>query len=178
MVKAIVDDKSKSYLQYDLLIHLPESDYALTRVSWMNSYYSFLKLGKEGRKDKLEKTESGRDLSETIRYSGKQQLRPLSQVYFSGDQQIGFIKSRDRVALYLAGSIAIAILVIACFNYINISMTKSLQRLKNTNQQMIFGATGQEIRGQLIAETSIQAAIALVIAVLLIKGACPLSIDL
>ena len=57
---------------------------------------------------------------------GKQQLRPLSQVYFSGDQQIGFIKSRDRVALYLAGSIAIAILVIACFNYINISMTKSL----------------------------------------------------
>lgn len=55
MVKAIVDDKSKSYLQYDLLIHLPESDYALTRVSWMNSYYSFLKLGKEGRKDKLEK---------------------------------------------------------------------------------------------------------------------------
>lgn len=96
---------------------------------------------------------------------GKQQLRPLSQVYFSGDQQIGFIKSRDRVALYLAGSIAIAILVIACFNYINISMTKSLQRLKNTNQQMIFGATGQEIRGQLIAETSIQAAIALVIAV-------------
>ena len=73
---------------------------------------------------------------ETIRYQGKQQLRPLSQVYFSGDQQIGFIKSRDRVALYLAGSIAIAILVIACFNYINISMTKSLQRLKNTNQQM------------------------------------------
>ena len=47
MVKAIVDDKSKSYLQYDLLIHLPESDYALTRVSWVNSYYSFLKLGKE-----------------------------------------------------------------------------------------------------------------------------------
>ena len=94
-------------------------------------------------------------------------------MYFSGDQQIGFIKSRDRVALYLAGSIAIAILVIACFNYINISMTKSLQRLKNTNQQMIFGATGQEIRGQLIAETSIQAAIALVIAVLLIKGCLP-----
>lgn len=42
---------------------------------------------------------------------------------------------------------------------------------------MIFGATGQEIRGQLIAETSIQAAIALVIAVLLIKGCLPLSID-
>ena len=38
---------------------------------------------------------------------------------------------------------------------------------------MIFGATGQEIRGQLIAETSIQAAIALVIAVLLIKGCLP-----
>ena len=186
MVKAIVDDKSKSYLQYDLLIHLPESDYALTRVSWMNSYYSFLKLGKEGRKDKLEKKlnqnlfirrEKKLNQDETYRkqydIQGKQQLRPLSQVYFSGDQQIGFIKSRDRVALYLAGSIAIAILVIACFNYINISMTKSLQRLKNTNQQMIFGATGQEIRGQLIAETSIQAAIALVIAVLLIKGCLP-----
>ena len=174
MVKAIVDDKSKSYLQYDLLIHLPESDYALTRVSWMNSYYSFLKLGKEGRKDKLEK-KLNQDETYRKQYDiqGKQQLRPLSQVYFSGDQQIGFIKSRDRVALYLAGSIAIAILVIACFNYINISMTKSLQRLKNTNQQMIFGATGQEIRGQLIAETSIQAAIALVIAVLLIKGCLP-----
>lgn len=174
MVKAIVDDKSKSYLQYDLLIHLPESDYALTRVSWVNSYYSFLKLGKEGRKDKLEK-KLNQDETYRKQYDiqGKQQLRPLSQVYFSGDQQIGFIKSRDRVALYLAGSIAIAILVIACFNYINISMTKSLQRLKNTNQQMIFGATGQEIRGQLIAETSIQAAIALVIAVLLIKGCLP-----
>ena len=158
MVKAIVDDKSKSYLQYDLLIHLPESDYALTRVSWMNSYYSFLKLGKEGRKDKLEK-KLNQDETYRKQYDiqGKQQLRPLSQVYFSGDQQIGFIKSRDRVALYLAGSIAIAILVIACFNYINISMTKSLQRLKNTNQQMIFGATG----------------IALVIAVLLIKGCLP-----
>lgn len=98
MVKAIVDDKSKSYLQYDLLIHLPESDYALTRVSWVNSYYSFLKLGKEGRKDKLEK-KLNQDETYRKQYDiqGKQQLRPLSQVYFSGDQQIGFIKSRDRV---------------------------------------------------------------------------------
>ena len=51
--------------------------------------------------------------------------------------------------------VAILIFIIACFNHINICLTRTIQQLKTTGIQLISGESKQGIRKQLIMETGL-----------------------
>ncbi len=173
-ILAVIDDRIPGFLQYEQLFGLPDSEISPDTKGWMNTYFTFIKLNKGIVARELErKFQEDEEYRKCYNIFGKQELMPMEEVYFSSSAESDLLKSRDRNTLYLTGSIAFVILLIACFNYINISMTKAVQRLKNINQQMVFGANSREMQIQLIAETALQVFLALGIAVLLIHYILP-----
>ena len=76
--------------------------------------------------------------------------KPLyEQLYFSKAKYLyedGLIFKRDPSFVYLGMGVAILIFIIACFNHINICLTRTIQQLKTTGIQLISGESKQGIR--------------------------------
>lgn len=173
-VTSVIDDSQRGFLHYELLMGLPEEEIAPTISGWTNAYYTFLKLG-----EKVDAGRLGDRLSKDTVFTEYYQIRnpfyllPMEEVYFSADQRAELMVNRDKSLLYVGGSVALAILLIACFNYINISMTRTLQRLQNTSRQLVYGASRDQIYMQLVAEMGLQVVISFGVAILFIYKILP-----
>lgn len=167
-VTSVIDDSYRSFLQYKILRGLPDTEIAANLSAWTNSYYSFVKLDDGITPEKFEKKVAADTTIKAFSLLG------MKDVYFTpNDASDSLTISRDRSLLYIGLSIAFAVLVIACFNYINLSMTRALQRLRNTGQQMVFGASRRAMRMQLTVETGCQVLLSLCMALLLIYKILP-----
>lgn len=167
-VTSVIDDSDRGFFKYNILKGLPEKEIDVNLKSWSGFYYTFVHLDGEV---------TGKDFEEKMREDANfQDLRlvPVNEIYFTPGAGEGELTlSRDPVLMYVGISIALAVLLIACFNYINLGMTRALQRLRNTGQQMVFGASKQEMKMQLIVETGMQTVLAAGIAGLLIWRLLP-----
>lgn len=167
-VTSIVDDSERGLLNFKILKGLPDEEVAFNLKNWVGSYFTFIRL---------DNGVSGKEFEKKMRSDSTFQNRKLvsmSDVYFTsvGDWE-GITISRDPRLLYIGSSIALAVLIIACFNYINLGMTRALQRLRNTGQQMVFGASKGQMRMQLLLETSMQAILALALALVCVWNLLP-----
>ena len=170
-ITAILDDSQRNFFNYSLLTGLPEAEIATNLKGWVGSYYTFIGLS-EGVK--AEDIENKIAADSTFNTDCKMKFVPLDDVYFASDAELeGLILNRNPLFLYIGMSIALAVLLIACFNYINISMTRTLQRLRNTGQQMVFGASRRQMKTQLMIETTLQVLFAVGVAFILIYQFLP-----
>lgn len=167
-ITSVVDDSGKSFFNYKILKGLPEKEIDVNLNNWLGFYYTFVCLDK-GIK--------GKDFEKKMRADSafhEARLVPTKAIYFTpGTGEDDLTLSRDPMLIYVGISVALAVLLIACFNYINLGMTRTLQRLRNTGQQMVFGASKRQMRMQLTTETGIQAMLALGVALLLIWKLLP-----
>ena len=65
--------------------------------------------------------------------------------------------------LYLLLSIAVAILLLACINYMNLSTAQALDRAREVGVRRVLGAEKKAIRGQFIIETLVVSLLAMVL---------------
>lgn len=167
-VTSVIDDSGRSFFNYTILKGLPEEEIAVNLDNWIGIYYTFIRLADGVKGPEFEQKLHADSLFSDLR------LVSMDQIYFTpGMGEDGLTLSRDPSLMYIGISIALAVLVIACFNYINLGMTRTLQRLRNTGQQMVFGASKQQMRMQLIVETAIQTIAALGVSLLLIWKLLP-----
>lgn len=116
-ITAILDDSQRNFFNYSLLTGLPEAEIATNLKGWVGSYYTFIGLS-EGVK--AEDIENKIAADSTFNTDGKMIFVPLDDVYFASDVElVGLILNRNPLFLYIGMSIALAVLLIACFNYIN-----------------------------------------------------------
>lgn len=170
-VTAVLDDSHRSFFNYNLLTGLPEAEIATNLRGWIGSYYTFIGLNEGVKATDIENKIA---TDSTFKANDKIKFIPLNAVYFASDTEVeGLILNRNPLFLYIGMSVALAVLLIACFNYINISMTRTLQRLKNTGQQMVFGASRRQMRVQLMMETTLQVLFAVGVAFMLIYQFLP-----
>jgi ABC-type antimicrobial peptide transport system permease subunit len=105
-------------------------------------------------------------------YNRSIRLCKVSDAYFELSKMDGYLfKTRDKNTLVIGFSIAIVVLVISLFNYLNITLIRAPKRLKNLAGQRIMGASKKEIAGQVIAETSLHILVAFGIALLFMPDA-------
>lgn len=170
-VAAVFKDMKNSILCCNMLRGLSRE--ILTREETRGlEFYAFVKLNPKADRFVLEKKiDQNAGLMELA--DGKVRLLPADQIYFNPTEYCSLLRGRDKSLLYISLSIALAILLIACFNYVNISMTRNMQRLRNTGQQMVCGALVGSMRLQLITETFIQVVLSFGIAVWLIYEILP-----
>lgn len=169
VVTTILDDSADGFLTYGLLRGFQSEDLNV-KNGHMGSYNNFVKLDKTTDPEKFMLKVSLDTVFKSKFYEVPQMsFIPMRDVYFADEANTNInhslIKTRDKALLYIGLSIALAVLLIACFNYVNISMTRMLQRMRVTGQQLVLGATRGGMQGALIIETGMQVIFAFFVAV-------------
>jgi putative ABC transport system permease protein len=80
------------------------------------------------------------------------QLQPLSEIHFSALEN-EMHPSTNKKAVYIFIAIAILILIIAAVNFINLFLSRILQRLRGVGIRKVLGATNRNIWWQTAAES-------------------------
>ena len=150
-ITSVIDDRQPGILNYELFIGFtpeemnPPSEFC---TSW---FYSLIKLQNGSDISSLNEKING---DETL---ARLSFLPVRQVYYTKDySETELFRYRDHNQLQTSLWIALLILAIACFNHVNINLTRSFQRLLYSGQQLIHGASKNEIRMQVIQETALQ----------------------
>jgi putative ABC transport system permease protein len=140
---------------------------------WQNSSVNiYFQLSKNAIvpdiEDKIQQSivENGGDAYEDVDFI----LQPLLRIHLYSSH----IKWDDSIRgniIYVRGFLLIAILIllIACFNYINLSTAGSFTRAKEIGIRKVAGAYRQELIGQFLGESIITVIIAFVIAIALVE---------
>ncbi|GMN07970.1 ABC transporter permease [Croceitalea sp. MTPC5] len=92
-------------------------------------------------------------------------VQPLSDLHFSSNinGDIGIRGNKTFVGIMLL--IAIIILLLACINYINLSVARSVKRMKEVGVRKVIGAHKKQIMVQLLGESMLFSILALIIAI-------------
>lgn len=93
---------------------------------------------------------------------------PLQNVYFGGvTNYMAELKNNNLNTVYLYLSVAILILIIAVLNYINLSVSITVKRGKESAIKKLLGSTRKALFAQFISEAVVMSFIALIIGILL-----------
>jgi len=107
---------------------------------------------------------------------GKQEihLQPLTSIHLHSNMvgEIGI--NGDITYIYVFAGVAIFILLIACFNFTNLSTARSLTRAKEVGLRKVVGADKKQLLGQFLGETTFFAFVSLILAIVIVFLVLPL----
>lgn len=166
-VTGVLEDvPSNSFIQFDFIITQDYDVFFETVAPWFPDYFNswsgdpaatFVLL-KEAKDASLFPA-SAQQLLE--KYLKKEKVNPhyllnLRDLHFGSDGIDGrinnYIKGDKKQVNMLAG-VALLILVMACFNYINITTSRSIRRSKEVGIRKSIGAQRQQLTGQFLTES-------------------------
>ncbi|HVY73348.1 MAG TPA: ABC transporter permease [Puia sp.] len=102
-------------------------------------------------------------------------LQPLADIHLSKDApaQIPLYGESNPVFSYVLSGIAIFILIIACINFINLTIARSVKRGKEIGIRKVIGSGRRQLIFQFLGESFLLCGIALVMAILLVQFMLP-----
>jgi len=100
-------------------------------------------------------------------------LQPLSDIHLNPAVETQFKQPNDRKYVYIFAIVAIAILIIAVINYMNLSTAQSAGRAHEVGLKKVVGSGKYELVWQFLIESLIFSLISLFIALLLIELLLP-----
>lgn len=175
-VKGVFVKDPKFHLQFNYLVplsaqHLPED--RLQRWTW-NQFYTYFKV-KKGTDVKALQAKFQKDAEEKSAPFRKELnitdvpiFQPLKNIHLYSSSFVYDAAQRGNITYVKALSvIAFFILLIACFNFINLATAKSLQRAKEVGVRKTIGADKKQLIFQFIGETIMLSFISIVISVAL-----------
>jgi len=102
-------------------------------------------------------------------------LQPFSALHLSKDlpPQNGLSDASNPMYSYILSGIALFILLIACINFINLTVARSLKRAKEIGIRKVVGGNRKQLIIQFLGESFILCLIAFVMALILVKIVLP-----
>jgi len=194
-------EEKKSYLVTAVIKNVPENSHfhfdVLTSFctletympdnlkTWLNNYlytYVLLKDGvkKEQAEEKLQVMVDKHIIpayekfmkKDDVEGSMKLYLEPLSEIHLT-DMMWGIEPSGSKSSVYTFSIVAILILVIACFNFMNLSTALAGRRSLEVGVRKTMGANKRQLVFQFLGESFIMALISFIIALLIIEIILP-----
>jgi putative ABC transport system permease protein len=144
-------------------------------TSWQNSSVStYLQLAKNSNPQKFN---SQLKKYNTVGYGGHPasfDLQPLNDIHLGKKIAFDLPGKGDLRYIYLYSAITLFILLIACFNYMNLSIARSFTRGKEIGIRKVVGAKSKSIIFQFLGESLVFSFSALVLALILVRLALPI----
>lgn len=149
--------------------------------SWQwNQFHTYIKL---------EAGADGNDLGEKLRAFAERHawpvtkpgggwsdfhLMPIDQVHLNASNQLWDIADRGNAqTVYILSAAAIFILIIAILNFVNLSTSRAMSRVKEVGVRKSIGALRRQLVNQFMSESVIVAMISLLIGVLVVQLTLP-----
>ncbi len=165
-VTGIAEDcPSTSQIKFDLLVSFSNLGANQEETYWNANYTTYLLLKNKNAIKQLQskigpfmkkemKDESGTYLN--------YYLEPYTSIHLHSPYD-GFEPNSDITYIYITVGIALLILIIACFTYINLSTARSMERAKEVGIRKVSGAFRGQVFWQFISESAFITITALVL---------------
>lgn len=100
-------------------------------------------------------------------------LQPLEEIHFTKGIR-NDVANGDKSTIYIFSAVALLILIIACFNFMNLSTARAMKRAKEVGLRKVMGAFRHQLIRQFLGETLIMVSIALVLGIVLLELMVPM----
>jgi len=187
-VSGVANIPTNSSIQFFLLI----SDQNLSRLyneqtlnsAWFNinpETYVLLREGVEFKKLEVKfpsvfKTILGEENYNQSKYAPG--LQPLTGIHLDPSYPIGIAPVSNPMYSYILAAIALLILMVACINFVTLSIGRSLKRAKEVGIRKVVGAQKKQLVTQFIGEAVIVTFVSLIIGLIVAIFYLPLFNDL
>lgn len=169
---------SNSHIHYNFLLSYKSLPEWVQEYWYKHEAYTYLLLDSPERKEEIERAfpqmaEKYKTEEALKNKTWGVRLEPLEEIHLN--PQLGYeaeLKgNRSAIIALIFG--AIAILVIAWINYINLTVARSMERAKEVGVRRVVGAFPKQLVGQFLFEALVMNLIALIIAIGLIELLLP-----
>lgn len=172
-VTGVIEDvPSNSSLSYNILMPIENLEALISergRESWFSIYGgTFITLNEGTNPEHLDskfasmmERELGTETFEETNYT--LHLQPLEDVHLNTELDGNLISVSDPVYSYILSAIAILILIIACINFMTLSISRSTSRAKEVGIRKTIGAYRQHLMFQFWGEALLMTGIAFLI---------------
>ncbi|MBT3382522.1 MAG: FtsX-like permease family protein [Prolixibacteraceae bacterium] len=174
-IKAVIEDlPTNSHLKFDyLLSHKFAEQYRLCGLGWGDpNFLTYIKVTKEADitdvHSAITQVAMQNKVPQIFYGSNIFNLRPLSGIYLDHDIPNRIGESGDKRNILIFGTVGILILLLACINYINLSISLFTKRQRNTSIQKICGAFRTNIFARYLMETLVVILVSLLLALVLV----------
>ncbi len=100
-------------------------------------------------------------------------LQPLSEIHFTQGIKADTANG-DMNYVYIFSVVALLILIVACFNFMNLSTARAMKRAKEVGLRKVMGAFRHQLIKQFLGETIMLVSISLVIGIILLEMLVPM----
>lgn len=100
-------------------------------------------------------------------------LQPLNEIHFTKGIK-GDTANGDLSYVYIFSAVALMILVIACFNFMNLSTARAMKRSKEVGLRKVMGAFRHQLIKQFMGETVIMVTVAMILGIIFLELLVPL----
>ena len=190
-VTAVIADPPKnSSFRWSVLVPYVNARVYPRSNDWGGDTYTYVMLDENNNANRLE--EASASLVEQIHGEGIREaiesgflkeddhdfsfhIMPFRDFYLDSDFMWGSYEIRgNKKSLYILSSIAVLILLIACFNYVMISIGTALNRVGDYGLMNVVGARRWQILFQFVVESFVMTLISLLLGIILAEQLLPL----
>ncbi len=170
IVNGIMKDvPDNSHMQFDFLVSVYFwEELNIDLQTWVNfRFYTYIQLA-----DNVDNTAFAKQIEGIINehnddFTSRVYLQPFKDIHLYSTYENDLASHGDITYVYLFSAIALFILVIACFNFINLSTARANKRAKEVGLRKVVGAFKSNLVLQFLGESVVLSFIALFFALIL-----------
>ncbi len=180
IITAVIRDlPSNTHLRTEAIaLEEPSHRHDLTKegISGLRSVYYLLKPGTDAQAFSVKINAWFHDFVQNPNFSNYRfDLQPVAEIYLHSDFNDGLMAKGNIRTVYILIGIGGLLLLIACINFINLSLARAIKRLKETGVRKILGAQRRQLIVQFVAESILYFAISAGLAIGLYVLAIPVA---
>ncbi len=183
-VTGVYRNKMKSHIDARLFLSMQNGDmggWVASQNNWamINIFHTYVKLREGADPARFESkltpflNRHGAADLKALGVSKELFIQPVTDIYLKSNIGHEIAPNGSMTYLYIFGSIAIFLLLIACINFMNLSTARSEKRAKEVGVRKVMGAVRQSLVYQFLGESMMLATMALAVAVLLVQLLLP-----